>query len=181
MGLFEHFPYTNFHELNLAWLLRDLKAAGAKIEDLEKFIKDMDIPEDVEKILTEWLENGTIEELIGDALENYLHPDYIEIDAIQAKNEGETNNIFGDCFLISGTVNGIIDLGNEPTCYSLIRKIRERNITKIDFVVLSHYHLDHVTSNFAAALGNLIPSSPGNQLFTLDRERRQSAEYRAVG
>lgn len=156
MGLFEHLPYTNFHELNLAWLLRDLKAAGAKIEDLEKFIQDMDIPEDVEKILEEWLNDGTIENMIGSALENYLHPDYIIIDAIQAKNEGATNTVFGDCFLISGSVNGIIDFGNEPTCYSLIQKMREREVSKIDFVVISHYHLDHVTSNFSAALGNLI-------------------------
>ena len=25
MGLFDHFPYTNLHELNLAWLLQTMK------------------------------------------------------------------------------------------------------------------------------------------------------------
>ena len=28
MGLFEHFPYTNFHELNLDWLIEQLKQLG---------------------------------------------------------------------------------------------------------------------------------------------------------
>ena len=28
MGLFEHFPYTNFHELNLDWLIEELKKLG---------------------------------------------------------------------------------------------------------------------------------------------------------
>jgi hypothetical protein len=25
MGMFDHFPYTNFHELNLDWILQALK------------------------------------------------------------------------------------------------------------------------------------------------------------
>lgn len=25
MGLFEHFPYTNYHELNILWIIRNLK------------------------------------------------------------------------------------------------------------------------------------------------------------
>ena len=28
MGLFDQFPYTNFHELNLDWILKALKENG---------------------------------------------------------------------------------------------------------------------------------------------------------
>lgn len=34
MGIFEHFPYTNFHELNLDWLLNAVKKLDKKVEAL---------------------------------------------------------------------------------------------------------------------------------------------------
>lgn len=33
MGIFEHFPYTNFHDLNLDWLLRAVKSLRDRLED----------------------------------------------------------------------------------------------------------------------------------------------------
>lgn len=38
MGLFEQFPYSNFHELNLDWILRTLKELNAKIASIEDTI-----------------------------------------------------------------------------------------------------------------------------------------------
>ncbi len=35
MGLFDHFPYTNFHELNLEWILCHFKEFIKAIDDLE--------------------------------------------------------------------------------------------------------------------------------------------------
>lgn len=35
MGLFEHFPYTNFHELNLDWLLNVVKMLEQRVNSLE--------------------------------------------------------------------------------------------------------------------------------------------------
>lgn len=35
MGYFDALPYTNFHELNLDWLLREVKALGARIDGLK--------------------------------------------------------------------------------------------------------------------------------------------------
>ena len=34
MGLFDHFPYTNFHELNLTWILETMKALQAEVDEL---------------------------------------------------------------------------------------------------------------------------------------------------
>ena len=34
MGLFEHFPYTNFHELNLEWLLKEMAKNSQRIKEL---------------------------------------------------------------------------------------------------------------------------------------------------
>lgn len=35
MGVFEHFPYTNFHDLNLDWILEKMKEVLAETTDLE--------------------------------------------------------------------------------------------------------------------------------------------------
>ena len=35
MALFENFPYTNFHEMNLDWLLQKVKALAGKVDELE--------------------------------------------------------------------------------------------------------------------------------------------------
>lgn len=75
MGLFDAFPYTNFHELNADWILdtlresletiRNLDSANrAKNAELEKQIKDILAwidkfdPELVRKIVDEYLVTG---------------------------------------------------------------------------------------------------------------------------
>lgn len=35
MGLYEHFPYTDFHSLNIDWLLKKVKEHDSEILDLE--------------------------------------------------------------------------------------------------------------------------------------------------
>lgn len=35
MGLFENFPYTNFHELNLDWVITTMKALDNKVDSIE--------------------------------------------------------------------------------------------------------------------------------------------------
>ena len=35
MGLFDHFPYTNFHELNLDWIITKIKDLNAKVVELD--------------------------------------------------------------------------------------------------------------------------------------------------
>ena len=35
MGLFENFPYTNFHEMNLDWVIKTMKALDEKVDSIE--------------------------------------------------------------------------------------------------------------------------------------------------
>lgn len=60
MGVFEHFPYTNYHELNLDWVIEEVKRCVALCENVEK-----EIDAKVTAILTEWLDDGTIADLIN--------------------------------------------------------------------------------------------------------------------
>lgn len=58
MGLWEHFPYTNFHGLNLDWVLEKIKELQDRIEDLEKRIEDLkkEILDEVDQKLQEFEE-----------------------------------------------------------------------------------------------------------------------------
>lgn len=41
MALFEQFPYTNFHNLNLDWLLKQVKSQGQRLTDVESAITEI--------------------------------------------------------------------------------------------------------------------------------------------
>ena len=41
MGVFNNFPYTNIHELNLDWIIKKVKELDSKVnEDLESVIRE---------------------------------------------------------------------------------------------------------------------------------------------
>ena len=83
MGLFEHFPYTNFHELNLAWFLdtfhdllkeweeqkrefADIKEAWQELKDfVEYYFDNLNLQEEVNNKLEDMLESGELQQIIA--------------------------------------------------------------------------------------------------------------------
>lgn len=51
--MFENFPYTNFHELNLDWLLERMKALGIDQAELKNYVDNyfanLDLPDIMEQ------------------------------------------------------------------------------------------------------------------------------------
>ena len=37
MGMFDHFPYTNFHELNLDWIISAVKELLIEVDSLDSW------------------------------------------------------------------------------------------------------------------------------------------------
>lgn len=88
---FNQFPYSNFHELNLDWLLNKVKEIAAGMDDLETafaalkewvtdYFGDTQIAAEVLKVLNQWLADGTISNMItsnlqfvptGDTMDDY--------------------------------------------------------------------------------------------------------------
>ena len=58
------FPYTNFHELNLDWLLREMKENNIKMEELENIWKG-NITDYIKKVI-----NDTIKDILLQATYN---------------------------------------------------------------------------------------------------------------
>ena len=71
MGLFEQFPYTNFHELNIDWLLTEWKKMQTEFVSLEEawislknfvenYFDDLDVQQEINNKLDEMMADGTL-------------------------------------------------------------------------------------------------------------------------
>lgn len=76
MGLFENFPYTNFHRLNLDWILKDwsslkhsfntLEEAFADLKNyVDSFFTDLDLQEEVNAKLDEMALDGSLDAILS--------------------------------------------------------------------------------------------------------------------
>ena len=95
------------------------------------------------------------EDLVGEKIKNdiseYLHNEY-KINFLSGSVD--ENYYVGDCIVLTGTKNVIIDLGYQGDCESLINFLDDHNIKKIDYVFITHYHGDHIAKN--TGLSNLL-------------------------
>ena len=64
MGVFEHFPYANFHNLNLDWILEHFKEFNAALDSLEEWKAEHQKEyEDLKKIYDNMLDGNLPEEM----------------------------------------------------------------------------------------------------------------------
>lgn len=133
------YPYTNFQELNLDYLLTHVKA-------LEEAIKKLDPSADVEAIIREMIDNGEF----GDIVDETLLADKVNKHATKVyaigyyNNTGSVNTM--DCLVVvlDGKVL-VIDSGAEPIAaeHPAVTLMTSLGITKVDYFYMSHYHEDH--------------------------------------
>ena len=92
MGIFRQFPYTNFHELNLDWILNELRGIDEKLDEALDTIKekiadlvdDPAIREKIDEIIEEYLTPEQINEILAMVIERLTplaqpNPEYINI------------------------------------------------------------------------------------------------------
>lgn len=75
--------------------------------------------------------------------------------SIMAPPAGEHIDL-GDCSIITGTKNIIVDLSFQTDEKVLLKYLRDNNIMKIDYIVISHLHSDHIGGPNAQGLITLI-------------------------
>lgn len=107
--------------------------------------------------------NDTLDEKITDnkdeidKIENEeLKVNYLSIGS-EAAQTGDSRHL-GDCMVITGKKTFIIDLGFQTDCAHLIEFLNDNNITKIDGIIITHYHGDHVGGYSAEGFSALLNS-----------------------
>ena len=58
-GFIHRFPYSNFHEINLDWLINEVKKVAAETNDAIKYMKD-NIYETTQSIIEKAIIDGSI-------------------------------------------------------------------------------------------------------------------------
>ena len=148
-----------------------------KIAETMVYIKN-NLSNSIRTLLDDMLADGELEEIITDTvLENIegMQQDIsmlktelqnVESDLEDFKEDIETevkvhfpyrSNNAGDCQVIE-TKNHVvmIDVGHTETQTALINYLRDNNISKIDYLIISHYHLDHVGGTGAEGIIELL-------------------------
>lgn len=85
MGLWEQFPYANFHEINIQWLLQALKDLEQRVKQLE----DVDIRQLIVEELHIMIDDGSFDELF----ERLLAPIRAAIAELESLVESNTDDI----------------------------------------------------------------------------------------
>ena len=85
MGLWEQFPYANFHEINIQWLLQALKDLEQRVKQLE----DVDIRQLIVEELHIMIDDGSFDEMF----ERLLAPIRAAIAELESLVESNTDDI----------------------------------------------------------------------------------------
>lgn len=111
-----------------------------KFNDLHDYVHDyfdnLDVQEEINHKLDKMAEDGTLEEIIA----RYISPN---VNIIFCKQKGEVQS--GDATLIKVYDKNVLIDTHLDTLKSEIEDFLDRNNAKhLDYVILSHYHADHV-------------------------------------
>lgn len=108
MGLFENFPWTDFHNLNIDFILKKLKKQDADIEKINNDINDINdnIGTTVEEVVDEKIEDGTIGALINDQLLDNVNGRITQVERETPVRAGNNIVFIGDSWTVgSGATN----------------------------------------------------------------------------
>ena len=79
MGVFDHFPYTNFHELNLDWILKHFKEFIAELSELEDWRVQHEQDYEELKRLVDQIEDGVLPDAVYQKLYNWMQQNAFDI------------------------------------------------------------------------------------------------------
>lgn len=159
MALFEgNFPYTNYHELNLDWIIKKVKEYSKAFDTLEvdvdefkkwvqNYLDDLAVPDAVKDILDQWAEDGTLQALLLTYKNTALTSNDIDMENIftrvleDGRGSGTANYVIFQSMAMSPGGNFLF-CANDETQSSDQCKLREYNQNG-DFVREAYIEAGH--------------------------------------
>lgn len=127
---FENFPYSNFHDMNLDWLINqwaDMKKSFATYEDafkdlknfVDNYFKNLDVQEEINNKLDDLLNSGRLDVLLS------LFIPYVTPEMFGAKGDGKTDDTMA---LLSACATGKTLFLNSGSTYLFNKQLIVGNI-----------------------------------------------------
>lgn len=76
MSIFNEFPYTNFHELNLDWIIKEIKnlittdeTLAHDIKAIEDYLATLNVDQKIQDTIRELIDTGQMDQIVMDALD----------------------------------------------------------------------------------------------------------------
>ena len=109
-----------------------------KFNELHDYVEDyfdnLDVQEEINNKLDAMVEDGTFERILDE---------HFKVQVIFPKNAGEVNS--GDCFLVKTPNKSILFDTHAAAAKDAVEDFLDRNnVEVIDYVILTHYHADHI-------------------------------------
>lgn len=141
-------------------LTTDVKEIAKLQQELKDYVDNyftnLDVQKEINNKLDEMVNDGTLATIINEQLFNSLDEQINKNEKITFLGNNLIEN-FGNCAVYQGLEkNGIFDLSYEKNCATLINFLTENNINKIDFIVISHFHDDHIGGQNGAGFITLL-------------------------
>ena len=153
----EQFPYTNFHELNLSWVLEQVKKLTAEYVKMDKDFKDLkdyvmnyfnslDLDQEIIDILNQMDLDGTLGSILLAAI----------ADKSQLVCLGDYDSGLGNCnIMVQDGLAFVVDIGYTTTAKTLRDYIKNNNLT-VKALAISHYHNDHIGTDTGDGLSAFL-------------------------
>ena len=164
---FNNFPYTDMHELNLDWVISEIKrfaneylATQGKVKNLEQeltelelyvknYFSSLDIQQEIKTVIDEMAESGTLQDILIDALQ----------DSVTVASIGVKGNTIDSCAVLSRSGHCVVnDFSIQTDCNALRTYIKNNNLI-VDAIIISHYHNDHIGGSLGTGLSAFLSES----------------------
>ena len=112
---FEQFPYTNFHELNLDWIIKKLKELTEENKTLQEAVDELsqNVSAEIAAQLQQMVDDGTLQQLIDETLFNEIN-NKVNNNAVSVK----ATNFVDDAVCFPLWVNKYYSNGTSGTIYN---------------------------------------------------------------
>ena len=148
MAFFNKYPYTDFSQLNLDFILAEIRRLAEQYDSMDQIVKalqeEMDnINANIDDYVRDYFNSMTqadIEQLIASALGQSSQIVFCS----SGTNVDNTGRLSLCSYIQTGDSAVIIDVGNDVAATQLINDLVAGGVTKIAAVIITHWHDDHV-------------------------------------
>lgn len=148
MGFFDKYPYTSNSEINLDFMLGEIRRLSGLYNSIEKVVEEIkrevdDINSNIDDAVRDYFSALTLnqlEQIVVGAL-----GEQSQIAFLSSGLDDDNANRLSACIVVSCLNHAVlIDVGNEPSANILLTYLSNIGVDTIDAVIITHWHSDHI-------------------------------------